>query len=243
MRALKHGESVHHAIRLDITRSTEVCVGLLTDSIEMPLADDAVHEIRTRIKKMRSLLQLVRPTLGENRYQHAKQCLQEASRTLAPIRDARVVLRTCEELMHKSPAVHRSNLHATLQRRLEKARATASSTTRRTMAGNLSRILGLTAEWPARQAGWSGLSPGLQRVYAKGREAIETAHSSASDASLHELRKRAKDLLYTCSFLRRASPHAASVVSDLQRLTDLLGTDHDLAVVVVIGLMPDVSSF
>jgi len=231
MRALKRGDNVHQAIQLDIARGTEVCVKLLTDSTSTCLTDDAVHEVRTRIKKMRSLLRLVRPSLGESRYQRAKRCLQQASRPLAPIRDARVVLATCEGLMRRWGGADRASLDAALERRLEKALATASPTKRRTMARNLSRILGLTTELPAKQAGWSSLSHGLQRTYARGRKAFEAAHSSGSDAGLHELRKCAKDLLYTCSFLRKASPRATALISDLRRLTDLLGNAHDLAIV------------
>jgi hypothetical protein len=67
-------------------------------------------------------------------------------------------------------------------------------------------------------------------VYAQGRDALETAVSKESDANMHELRKRAKDLLYTGAFLRKASPYAKSLLPNLDRFTDLLGLDHDLAI-------------
>jgi CHAD domain-containing protein len=43
------------------------------------------------------------------------------------------------------------------------------------------------------------------------------------------MRKRAKDLLYTCEFLRKASPRTRALAADLKRLTDLLGQHRDLA--------------
>jgi len=66
-------------------------------------------------------------------------------------------------------------------------------------------------------------------MYAKGRDALKMAAAEKSDANLHELRKRAKDLLYTCELLRKASPRARALFADLKRFTDLLGEHRDLA--------------
>jgi CHAD domain-containing protein len=49
--------------------------------------------------------------------------------------------------------------------------------------------------------------------------------------SLHELRKRAKDLWYAAQLLQAARPKRAKTIVDrAHELSDLLGSDHDLAI-------------
>jgi CHAD domain-containing protein len=230
MRALRSHDTVHGAIQLNVARSTGVCIRLLTGKMSSTLTDDAVHEIRTRLKKLRALLRLVRTDLGETRYQRAKRGLQQASHPLAGIRDARVLLTTCEKVLRRWDGTDHVRLHATLGRRLDSARQKASPGKRRAFAMKLATVGQLIADWPESQAGWKSLSGGLRHVYARGRHAFETAGSAPSDTHLHDLRKRAKDLLYMCAFLRRGSPHARSLSTDLDRFADLLGADHDLAI-------------
>ena len=86
-------------------------------------------------------------------------------------------------------------------------------------------------EWPLRQSGWKALEPGLLRSYVRGRKALATAHREPTVENLHEWRKRVKDLWY---HLRLLTPLAPGIVGgqaeEAHRLSDLLGDDHDLAV-------------
>lgn len=229
MQPLRSHDNVHDAIQLEVRKSTAASVRLLTGRMSGTLTDEAVHEIRTRIKKLRTLLRLVRSSLGEIRYERAKACLQRASHPLAGVRDAKVMLSTCRRMLRRWDRVDRERLYGNLQSRLERARLKASPK-RRTLATKLVTVQRLLADWPESPAGWKSLSGGLRREYAAGRNAFEAARSAPTDANFHELRKRAKDLLYTCAFLRKASQHATSLVADLDRFTDLLGTDHDMAI-------------
>jgi CHAD domain-containing protein len=229
LRAVRPHDNVQNAIQLEVRNSTQICRRLLAGRTDRKLTDTAVHEIRTRVKKLRTLLRLARSDLGKTRYQEAKQCLQQANQPLASIRDARVMLSTCDGVLRRWDRVDRTRLRATMQRRLEAARAKASPNERRTLATKLADLQRLLADWPQSHIGWKSLSRALRRSYAGGRRALASAHSTPSDANLHELRKRAKDLLYTCTFLREVSPHAEALVSDLDRFTEILGTDHDMA--------------
>lgn len=229
MRALRSHDSVHDAIQLDVRKGTQACARMLIGNMNRKLTDYAVHEIRTRIKQLRSLLKLVRSDLGEPRYQRTKRCLQQVSKPLAGIRDAKVMLSTCDRILQRWDRADRARLRTTLQRRLVSARLKTSPTKRRLLAMKLVTAQRMLADWPESHAGWKSLSRGLRRGYARGRDALEIARSAPSDANFHELRKRAKDLLYTCAFLRKGSPHATSLLTDLRRFTELLGTDHDMA--------------
>ena len=91
-----------------------------------------------------------------------------------------------------------------------------------------SRII---ASWSPAEQGWKAIGAGLGRTYRHGRAAMQAAAQAATDAALHESRKRTKDLLYVMEFLVHLRPEALQpIVDEAHALTDLLGDDHDLAV-------------
>ena len=70
-------------------------------------------------------------------------------------------------------------------------------------------------------------------TYQRGRKAFGRAQARPSVENLHEWRKRAKDLQYQLRLLQAAWPTViAAYVQQAHRLSDLLGDDHDLAVLV-----------
>ncbi|HEX2232339.1 MAG TPA: CHAD domain-containing protein, partial [Thermoleophilaceae bacterium] len=72
---------------------------------------------------------------------------------------------------------------------------------------------------------------GLRRAYRRGRRGYQAVLESASTESLHEWRKRVKDLWYHQTLLERSWPELMDPLSDqAHHLSDLLGLDHDLAV-------------
>jgi CHAD domain-containing protein len=75
------------------------------------------------------------------------------------------------------------------------------------------------------------LAPGFERIYKRGRRALKAARRDPTDENLHELRKRAKDLWHAAQVLRPTSPkRMRRLARRAHRLSDLLGDDHDLAV-------------
>jgi CHAD domain-containing protein len=233
MRALKRDENVHDAIQLAIQKSTRASLALLTGGQNSTLTDEAIHDLRKRVKVLRSLLRLVRADMGDRRFRRVNRCLREANLPLSGVRDAKVILISCNRLVGRCNALDtaRMRLRKALERRLEEARVrvAASAPTRRIVAGKLRTAARVVSDWRASHGSWKNLSHGLRSMYAKGRDALEMATADKSDANLHELRKRAKDLLYACEFLRNASPRARSAFADLKRFTDLLGEHRDLA--------------
>jgi len=77
---------------------------------------------------------------------------------------------------------------------------------------------------------WRAIRKWLERTYRNGRAAMAEATRDASDENLHEWRKRAKDLRYQLEFLCKAWPGVIDAAADgAHDLGDLLGDDHDLA--------------
>jgi CHAD domain-containing protein len=72
---------------------------------------------------------------------------------------------------------------------------------------------------------------GVKKVYKRGRKAATTARNEPSTENLHDWRKRAKYLYYIMGYLRFLWPgELKALEATLGDLADLLGADHDLAV-------------
>jgi CHAD domain-containing protein len=86
-------------------------------------------------------------------------------------------------------------------------------------------------QWRLRPGGWRAIEPGLLRSCRRGRRAFRKAQDDPTTERLHDWRKRAKDYWY---HLRLLTPIARGTMKgqakDAHQLSDLLGDDHDLAV-------------
>ena len=72
---------------------------------------------------------------------------------------------------------------------------------------------------------------GVQRIYRRGRRTERRARREPSAVRLHELRKRSKDLRYAAALLHPLAPKRLRRLEQAaHELSDLLGEDHDLVV-------------
>jgi CHAD domain-containing protein len=198
--------------------------------------ESAVHEARKSIKRTRTLLRLARADLDPGTYGFENDTLRNIARRLAVARDSQVMVETlesvskrfAEEMPLEQLEGLRSRLvaeHEEAQRRLEADQLLLDSAIRR-LEATRARV----PAWTFAHEDFRALAPGLRRIHRRGRRAGKDARSEPSPENLHELRKRAKDLWHATQVLRNAGP---SRLRKLRRgaheLSDLLGEDHDLA--------------
>ncbi|MBV8735604.1 MAG: CHAD domain-containing protein [Solirubrobacterales bacterium] len=85
-------------------------------------------------------------------------------------------------------------------------------------------------DWKLSGGGWRAIEEGLVLSYKRGREAFARARRGGSMEDLHEWRKRVKDLWHHQRLLAPVGgPGVQGEAKDAHRLSDLLGDDHDLA--------------
>ena len=85
--------------------------------------------------------------------------------------------------------------------------------------------------WNLQRRGWGGLREGVQRIYARGRRDFAGAYALPSDEAFHDWRKQAKYLWYHTQILENIWPSVMQAqAEELDQLGELLGQDHDLAV-------------
>lgn len=200
---------------------------------------EAVHDARKRFKMIRATLRLARGSLGEEVFRAECDAYRDMGRALATVRDAAAVIESLDRLRKRLPAdapeetwiAVRKGLEERLSRVVEdevglEARAA-------TVAAALPELLLRVRRWPLRDRGFRTIDRGLGQVYRQGRDRMTLALVVPSDEAFHEWRKRVKDHWYHVRLLRNLWPTVLdAIILELKALSDALGDDHDLAVLV-----------
>ena len=195
----------------------------------------AVHEARKHLKKTRALLRLVRPALGRRDYRRENDALRDIGLALSGARDADVRVATAQALAQHAAGRLSADVFHALHDALSAEVAGSGEggdATRFAPVIEQLRAAELRVEtWPLDDADWATALAGLARAYARGREAFATARATPDPELLHAWRKRAKDLWYHQRLLAPAWPDVLSAQAEAAHgLSELLGDDHDLAV-------------
>ena len=184
-------------VRAAAGRADHALEALTDDLAKEP--ETAVHTARKDLKKLRSLLRLVRTGLGDEAYSAANDALRAAGQALGGIRDADVMLETLEEVIEDSEALGeapsvvalRSDL---LDRRARAHQGAGPSRAAEDASSSIEAVAAEFADWPTAVA--EALVPGLERAYRRGRKRMHEAEEDPTTERLHEWRKRAKDHWY-----------------------------------------------
>jgi CHAD domain-containing protein len=199
--------------------------------------DEAVHESRKRLKRLRASLRLGRGALGERTYKWENKTFRDAGRKLAGPRDAAALVKTLDDLTERFGDELGPEAMAPLRRQL-KHDHDAEVKTLSENEGAIQKVRDelesahtRTAAWTFDKKGFGALRPGLKKIYGRGRKRMRAAAGDPSTERLHEWRKRTKDLWHAEQLLRAADPKGMKKLAKRTHdLSDLLGDDHDLAV-------------
>jgi CHAD domain-containing protein len=199
--------------------------------------DADVHDARKRFKKVRAVLKLIRPAIRPGAYQAGNDAFRDAGRPLTEVRDAQALVETLDDLAKRRPAEvsqlplrqARDALKAR-QERVRKAVLEEQGATGEVMAAvedARRRLKRLSLD----EKGWSAFGRGLKQTYRRGLEAFAAATENPTTENLHEWRKRVKDFWHQLQLFHQARPEVLKGWADqAHRLADLLGDDHNLAV-------------
>jgi CHAD domain-containing protein len=189
---------------------------------------ELVHQVRKRLKKARSILRVVKPTLGAEAAPLGS-FLREAAHRLAGQRDATVLASTAKTLARK---LGKGRGRRILREIAEAADRRDDAGADATQVGHAAAAL---AEAAARLAtvevrDEAVFAARLARVYGKARAGFRAARKSPDAETLHEWRKRVKDRLHMARLFDGRWPEPAKPrPKKLDRLGEWLGDDHDLA--------------
>ncbi|MBV8943837.1 MAG: CHAD domain-containing protein [Solirubrobacterales bacterium] len=232
---LRADETVQDGVRRCAREELDHAVGELTTGVHTDPVE-AVHAARKDLKKARSLLRLTRAAIDRDQRRRENKALRDAGRALSASRDAEVMLQALDNLADRFAGQVAQTTFEPIRRHLEAERDTArqrmiASGLPGQTADELKSVRARIDEWPIRRGGWKALEPGLLRSYRRGCKALAIAQREPTVEALHEWRKRSKDLWYHLRMLEPLSPGiVGGQAEEAHALSDLLGDDHDLAI-------------
>ena len=224
-------KDVHAGVRSLLEGATERLEQVVASVSEVG-DDTAVHEVRKRGKEARALARLLgRP--GSERAARFDAAVRDAGRAVSMLRDAQTVAGTLAVLSDSTTGEERTAV-TTVQRAERLAARPAASTAAdvELATERLATALGELARWRP-GAGVDPLADGIERAYRSARRGLAALRDVPDDEHMHEWRKAVKRLWYQTRAMRELAPSALGpMVEVLDELSDLLGDDHDLAVLV-----------
>ena len=199
--------------------------------------DKHIHEARKATKRLRALVRVVRGDLGEEVYALENQCYRSAGQRLSRLRDATVLVETLDRLVESLgedvPKSRFARVRTWLVERRDRVYSQADSSNRvvQEAVTDLAQARERLEDWHLQRQGWGGVRVGVQRIYARGRRDFAGAYALPSDEAFHDWRKQVKYLWYHTQILENIWPPVMqSLAEELDQLGELLGQDHDLAV-------------
>lgn len=190
-----------------------------------------IHEARRALKRLRGLLRLVRRSLPGAVRRRANRLCRAAADAVAPARDAAVVLQTFDGVVRELLPLEAGALAAVRQLLAERIKPAESPADVSRFVPLLLGLPDLLEAAPWRSGGWITLESGLRRSLSRGAAAMRLAYARPSDACHHHWRKRVKDRWHQTRLLHNCwKPVMAALAQELDRLGEILGEDHDLAV-------------
>lgn len=217
-------------------RQLRSAIGELTD----PDGDraDAIHDSRLRLKKLRSLVRLVRKSApavfrGEN------AALRDVARSLSTQRDRQAIVEALDKLLaHAEHEWDETSGHLPALRELRSRFAESQEYESNGDDGDwlvghaaeeMRAALERVKEWTAHVHDDGVVVAGFADTYRRARLALDAVLTSTTAENLHEWRKQIKYHRYQTRLFQQAWPAMLEAhCEELKRLSDFLGDDHDL---------------
>jgi CHAD domain-containing protein len=228
---LKSGQSVSNEIRRIVLQQLDRATSELT-SIGDPESDEAIHDARRRVKKIRAIIRLVRPVLDKEH--RADPELRRVSKMLAPVADGQGVIDTLNQLLKryrrelppKTAEAIRSDLidrgrridtQASKDGVLEKAQLTLRAERQR------------VKQWKINADGFRAVAPGLKASVRRARSSMVDAWLHPTAAHHHTWRRHVKNHWFHVRLLgARCGYRLQSYQRQLEALDGILGEYHNL---------------
>ncbi len=199
--------------------------------------NEAVHQVRKHCKKVRALLRLARDPLQRNGvYEFENAWFRDTARALSPLRDAATLPATLDTLLDSFGDQIDPSAFTAVREALAR-RGGAGPDTQAIEHGltdardRLGMALDRLPDWPIRKDGFATVAKGLKRTYRRARTALSVAYEDPTTDNFHEWRKRVKYHWYHLRLLTPVWPKVLGTRADAAHdLSNLLGADHDLAV-------------
>jgi CHAD domain-containing protein len=212
--SLRREETASSGLTRIARETIDLAIAHLTDSTP------DIHEARKRFKEVRAVLRLGRFTLNGD-FASVNRRLRDTAHELAATREADALIEIVEALRDsvKDPVEKRALTR--VRRILGEDRVAEPD-----HLGLAAQLAGLRDEISFAEGSFAR---GLRRTYRDGRRLFRAARKQGDAESIHEWRKRVKDLWYHAQILAPVWPDLMDAHTTLlHELSRLLGDHHDI---------------
>lgn len=255
--SLSSGETVARGLK-------RICLDQFQFSLnELTAGDDlnrAIHELRKSNKRVRSLLRMVRPVIGEKIYRAENSALADASQLVAPARDGAVMVDAIVRLRARyghllAPGIWEGTENRLRQRHERMMnRILSDDELIQSVTKALYRARSRYAAWPVDASeprmgprplpdSYRSVGPGIGDTYDRGRKAMRYALANPRPENFHEWRKQVKYLRHQMEIVTPLWPEViGGVAGSVAQLGDVLGDDHDQAELIsIVATLPELA--
>ena len=251
------GENLSGGLQRICLEQFESSLDTLSERRDLNLA---IHELRKSNKRVRALLRMVRPVIGNKVYRAENDALARASRLVAPVRSGRVLLEAVTKLRSRYGHLLASGVFGGIEDRLRgrHERLTSRVMDDPAILGEVTAIIyrarSRYAAWPTDPAdprygpriipnSFRSIGGGVSRTYERGRKSMETAYRTRAPEQFHEWRKQVKYLRHQMEILDPLWPEViGGLAISLEQLGDVLGEDHDQSELIgLVAALPELA--
>lgn len=217
-----------------VDQERSAALAWLADDIGKSTPERAVHQARRACKRLRALLRLAEPVLGEPAAD-ARRWVAASARQLAPARDAVVRARTLESVLARYTAVLVADAVTALQARFAvEAPSALPEHARGDAVATLEALGELLADAGLQRLSRRGMLRGAKLAYRGARRRWRVASKGDDPADWHALRSAAQVHFNQLKALRDITAgNFRARQRRLKSLIKLLGDAHDLAMLQV----------
>ena len=240
--------SLRKNLRRLLTKQSEKSASALSGERNLG-REEIVHEVRKRFKRIRAVARLGREALGKHQADEIITRFRDAGRPLSEVRDADVLGKTLDGLAGEWTDENRPEAFGTVRKRLESRRDEVARlwiderNVFEAVRQQVAKARHLLKNLDSGNDGWDSLADGLTHSYDRCLRAFYDARDALDDDTFHEWRKRVKDWLHQSEVVASIRPDFFSRMNQqADSLSELLGDDHDLAVLRRFLEQSDISS-
>ena len=225
---LRHGEPIGKGLKTLAALQLEAAMARLHGNNVSP---EAIHQVRTYIKKVRAIIQLVSPVIGRGQRKHLISLLRDASSRIAPMRDSEVRVQSLDQLIEDAGLS--ADEHASLRRGLaDSARQRRINDKRQIprVIALLEAVCATVPEWRTDKLSGKDLQRRIKRTFRSGRDALDLYALSGDEDKFHEWRKLVKQLWYQLRITSRFwTDEARQPVTEAGSIGEIAGKERDFA--------------
>jgi CHAD domain-containing protein len=213
-------------------REIDAVLALAIPRVVGHLDDEAIHDLRVAIRRMRTLLKMARPIFGRFHADAVRKAFTDVMRATGELRDLEVLLGTIEGVSESAAFM---DWRRSCQAREKKLRAAVTAAIERGELDGARSMLSALLAFPFDPSRAMSLSRFARRTVGRARRAVERNRGvdPHDSVGLHSLRIACKELRYSIELLFDALPgDAKAMLEPCTIVQDRLGAIHDVEVAI-----------